>query len=115
MKYPLHTLMAILLAISVIGCKSPNSHPLVLETQTSKIAAGENVKIQILKGNGNYTISCGNEDILMVGFSRTGKTPGELLLTGLCAGRTWVSLTDNVTGHKAELRVDVTGPGEPEP
>ncbi|MCC8035467.1 MAG: hypothetical protein LIO77_06000 [Rikenellaceae bacterium] len=114
MNSPLYVLMAVITA-TVSSCQYSDNNRLVVETETCTISVGENTKIPITRGNGDYTITCGDENILMVGFCRTGKASGELLLAGLQEGEVMVCVTDNVTGDKAELKVEVAGPDIAQP
>ena len=99
-------------AVNTIGLRlaldAPGTHRFALSRHLVRMEVGEHRTLDILNGSGDYKVTNYGPTIV------EGIIDGEhLLLTGLSAGTTSVTVTDNATGAKAFVTVIVTQRREP--
>ncbi|MCC8019530.1 MAG: hypothetical protein LIO85_07135 [Rikenellaceae bacterium] len=93
------------------ACSKNDEVSLSFSDPVYTVEAGSNKEIDIESGNGNYSIYTEDESVVLAGYSKTGKkSSGKLILTGLNAGETSVSVVDNITNEEVRLRVIITEP-----
>ena len=80
--------------------------PLQLSKNNVEMTVGEEGHVQIISGNGSYTIASSNENVA------TGTLDGiSVMITAVGAGTTTITVTDSSTGETAAIEVTVAGIG----
>lgn len=94
------------------GCSSTEIQLLAIESDMCVLTENENTSVAIRQGNGDYTVHSDDEHVALAGFCRAGKCPGNVVLTGVAGGQTWVDVTDNLTGKRSRIKVVVVSPAD---
>lgn len=103
---------ALLLAAILISCdKNDNKeiYSLTFGKESYEIGLKRILIVMILSGNGDYTLSVENPEVLDAKLDMSSPTGiGYILVTGKQKGETTLSVTDNLTHETVKLKIVVT-------